>query len=215
MPLNFKKIKINNENIGFFRFKKLGNEYLLTNDVTYINLKEEDFKNFLEGKLNKESEVFKELAGKGFVKNRFPTSNIIKRYCSRYHFLLKRGVALHIIVVTKRCNHLCVYCQAGRAELQKEKYDMTENTAKKTVDLIFQTPSNFITIEFQGGEPLMNWEVIKFIIKYAKEKNKIFKKKLNFSLVTNLSLMTDEKYNHLIDNDVYICTSLDEARICT
>jgi len=209
MFLNFNKLKINNENIGFFKFKKLGNEYLLTNDVTYTNLKEEDFKNFLEDKLDKESEIFKELASKGFIKNHFPTNNIIKRYCDRYHFLLNRGVGLHIIVVTKRCNHLCVYCQAGRAEFQNEKYDMNEETAKKTVDLIFQTPAKSFTIEFQGGEPLLNWKIIKFIVEYAKTKNEIFKKRLNFSLVTNLSLMTDDKYKYLIDNNINICTSLD------
>ena len=105
---------------------------------------------------------------------------------------------MHIIVVTKRCNHLCVYCQAGRAEFQNEKYDMNEETAKKTVDLIFQTPAKSFTIEFQGGEPLLNWKIIKFIVEYAKTKNEIFKKRLNFSLVTNLSLMTDDKYKYLI-----------------
>ncbi len=209
MSLNLNEVKIDNESLGFFRFKKLGNEYLLTNDVTYVYLSEQEFKKFLENKLNNESSAFKELAKKGFLKNHFSKERIIERYCKRYHFLRNRGVSLHIVVVTKRCNHLCVYCQAGRAEFQDKKYDMTEETAKKTVDLIFQTPARNITIEFQGGEPLLNWNIIKFIIEYAKTKNEIFKKNLNFSLVTNLSLMTKDKYMYLTNNGINLCTSLD------
>ena len=52
--------KIDNS-VGFFRFKKLGNFYLLTNDIEFIKLTEKDFSDFLNGKLDKEDVVFKEL----------------------------------------------------------------------------------------------------------------------------------------------------------
>jgi len=200
--------KIDNS-VGFFRFKKLGNFYLLTNDIEFIKLTEKDFSDFLNGKLDKEDVVFKELWQKGFIKGGIAENKIVSRYRQKNSFLLRKGVGLHIIVVTKRCNYLCVYCQAGSPELQKEIYDMTEEVAKKTVDLIFQSTNNHITIEFQGGEPLINWKVVKFIIEYANMKNKTHKKNLGFALVTNLSLMTDDKYDYLVENNINICTSLD------
>ena len=201
--------KINKDKVGFFRFKKLNNFYLLTNEVFYIKLLEADFQNFLNGTLDEESDLYKELASKGFVKDKIDIKNLTRLYRVKNNFLLKKGVSLHIIIITKRCNHLCVYCQAGSPELQQDIYDMKEDVAQKTVDLIFQSPNNYITIEFQGGEPLINFKTIKFTIEYALEKNKQAKKDLNFSLVTNLSLMTDEMYDYLVESKVNLCTSLD------
>jgi len=208
MSLDFDKIKINKEKVGFFRFKKLNDFYLLTNDISLVELSEQEFKNFLEGTLDEKEKVYSQLVKRGFIKDKTSHQTIIDEYRIKNRFLFSMGASLHIVVVTKRCNQLCVYCQAGSSELQKD-YDMTKETAKKVVDIIFQSKSNSINIEFQGGEPLLNWEVVRFIVEYAKEKNKIAKKRLMFSLVTNLSLMTDKKYNYLILAGVNICTSLD------
>ena len=46
---------------------------------------------------------------------------------------------------------------------------MTCETAKKAVDIALQSPSNYLSFEFQGGEPLTNFETIKYIIEYSKE----------------------------------------------
>jgi len=206
MFINLDKI---NSNVGFLRFKKLGDFYLLTNDIEFIKLTEKDFSDFLGGKLQEDGDIYKELYRKGFMKTGIVENRIALRYRQKHGFLVRKGVGLHIVVVTKRCNHLCVYCQAGSPELQKATYDMTEEVAKKTVDLIFQTPNSYITIEFQGGEPLINWKVVKFIIEYANSKNETCKKNLNFALITNLSLMTEEMYDYLVKNNIHICTSLD------
>jgi len=209
MSIDLSKIKIDKETVGFFRFKKLEDFFLLTNDIRYIKLNEQDFKNFLEGTLDKKSSVFQKLAEKGFIKNCLPLNNMVRTYRKKSDFLFKNGTSLHIVVVTKRCNHLCIYCQAGSPELQDPIYDMTEETARKTVDLIFQGPNPYVTIEFQGGEPLMNWKIIKFIVTYVKEKQKVSNKRIHFGVATNLSLMTDEYFKFLTDNDVSISTSLD------
>jgi His-Xaa-Ser system radical SAM maturase HxsB len=103
----------------------------------------------------------------------------------------------------------CLYCQASSVNPALKEYDMDMKTAKKTVDFIFQSPSKCITIEFQGGEPLLNFEVVKYIIKYAKELNKKHKKEMIMTLVTNLNAIDDEKADYLIKNNVDICTSLD------
>jgi sulfatase maturation enzyme AslB (radical SAM superfamily) len=54
--------------------------------------------------------------------------------------------------------------------MDQKELDMSKETAKKVVDTIFYTSNPSITIEFQGGEPLVNWDVIKFIVEYAEKK---------------------------------------------
>jgi len=103
----------------------------------------------------------------------------------------------------------CKYCQVGRQYKDQQGYDMNIETAKKTVDFIFQSPNDNITIEFQGGEPTLNLPVLKYIVEYAQEKNIEEGKTLEISLVTNMTTMTDELMNYLIDNNVDVCTSLD------
>ena len=209
MSLNLKKIKLNNEKVAFCRFEKLGNKYLVTNDVgAYVFLKPAEFKNFIEGKLKNKSKLYEELKEKGFIGDDFDVDKMVDTYHCYNNFLFS-GTSLHIIVVTLRCNFKCIYCQASSRPLTEKQYDMDIKTAKKVVDNIFKSPSNVITIEFQGGEPLVNWAVVKYIVKYARKKNEKIKKKLLISIVTNLSLMTKEKYDFLTEKEVGICTSLD------
>ena len=209
MPLDLDKIKVNTKKVAFCRFKKLGNKYLLTNDVGFYRiLTPVQFKDFLEGKLDKESEIYQELKEKGFIRDDFDIDEMVDK-CSSCNISSINGPSLHIIVVTLRCNFKCIYCQASRRSIKEKEYDMDVKTAKRVVDIIFESPSKVITIEFQGGEPLVNWQVVKFIVEYAREKNKTEKKKLYISLVSNFSLMTEDKYKFLTEKEVSLCTSLD------
>jgi len=86
---------------------------------------------------------------------------------------------------------------------------MSKETAKKVVDTIFYTNSPSLTIEFQGGESLVNYEVVQYIVDYALIKASHLGKELAFSLVSNLTLMTEDKLSRLLGHWVDICTSLD------
>ena len=195
--------------VNFFRFKKFGQKYLLTNDIGhYIFLTPAQFRDFLSGILNYKSAIYQELEEKGFIKDNFNSDQAISRYRHRDSNLFY-GTTLHIIVVTLGCNFRCIYCQASSRPVEEKGYDMDLNTAKRVVDFIFKSPSPFITIEFQGGEPLVNWPVVKFIVEYARKKNKTEGKQLTISLVSNFSLMSEEKLKFLIKNKVSLCTSLD------
>lgn len=122
---------------------------------------------------------------------------------------LLEPTTLHIFVVSKNCNFNCIYCQAGNLN-QKKDYKMSKETAKKAVDIALQSPSDYLTFEFQGGEPLTNFDTIKYIIEYT-EKVKD-KKQIEYNLVSNLTLLTDEMLQFLKDNNVSICTSIDGNR---
>lgn len=139
-------------------------------------------------------------------------AKIIEDYKKRYGYLFD-GATLHIIVPTLRCNQKCIYCHSSAKQSTDKTYDMDEATAKKTLEFIFQTPSNSITIEFQGGDALINFDLFKHIVLEAKNMNKTFKKNLRIVLVTNLTLMTHEIAEFLCIEDVDICTSLDGPKM--
>jgi len=100
----------------------------------------------------------------------------------------------------------CIYCQAKDDEAIIKKF-MSKDTAEKCVDVALSSPSRFLTFEFQGGEPLANFEVLKHIVLYTEEKKG--SKSITFSLVSNLTLLTEEKLTFLMAHGVGISTSLD------
>jgi His-Xaa-Ser system radical SAM maturase HxsB len=208
--LNLENIKIDKETVAHLRFKKFGDSYLITNDFGKFDyLSKKELTQFLEGSLDEKSNLYKNLYEKGFLKRDLSEMDSLTNCLSCRKSSLLKGPGLHIVVTTLRCNHNCIYCQASSRNMDTDGFDMDKKTAKKVVDRIFETTSKGITIEFQGGEPMVNWEVVEFIVNYGRKKEKDSDKDLNFSLVSNLSLMTKDKFNFLIENGVAICTSLD------
>lgn len=201
--------KIDHKKAGFFRFRRLGAKFLLTNEEgSYAFLDEADFKKFLEGKLEEDSLVCRKLSAGNFFKGQLKSGPAVTKYRSK-RLAISGGPSLHILAITQRCNHRCVYCHASAWGMEKKNADMDVQTAGWALDMIFQTPSPFIAIEFQGGEPLVNWPVVEFVVRQAARKNKKAGKELDLRLVSNFSLMTEDKYKFLIKNKVSLCTSLD------
>ena len=77
--------------------------------------------------------------------------------------------------------------------------------AKKTIDFIFQSPSNYLTIEFQGGETLLNFEIIKYCVEYAQKLNSLQNRNLEFAIVTNLNNLTDNILDFFKLNKMILC----------
>lgn len=111
---------------------------------------------------------------------------------------------LHIFVLTSSCNLNCVYCQAS-THAKGEK--MSKEDARKFVDIALSSPSGVLSFEFQGGEPLLNFETLRFIVEYA-EQNK-GTKEIQFNLVSNLIALDEEILAFLVEHKVHISTSLD------
>ncbi|MCD4694439.1 His-Xaa-Ser system radical SAM maturase HxsB [bacterium] len=207
--MNINHKKINKNNISFFRFRKLGDNYLLTNQAgDFIFLNDNNFKKYIEGELEEDSLVFKDLAKKGFVNKSLDTKRLVKKYQQKNNFLFT-GPILHILVTTLRCDQACIYCHASAKDMCAKDTDMDKKTAKASLDKIFSSPSSTIIIEFQGGEALANWPVVEYVVNRARKKAKETGKELEFSLVSNMNLMDEEKYEFLIDNKVSVSLSLD------
>ncbi len=191
-----------------FRWRKLkNNKIVITNDWGhYLIVNEKEFNKILNGKINKE--LKEELLIRGFIENSLDFNEIFTRWQNSNSYLYS-GPSLHILVLTHRCNHKCVYCQSQAIGPNNKQTDMSFETAKRCVDIAFETTSPTITFEFQGGEPLYNWDVLVKTVRYIREKEKNSTKKVNISVVTNFSLMNETKAQFLLENEISICTSLD------
>jgi uncharacterized protein len=189
------------------RYRRVGSDVLLTSpfgDWTFVTPAE--LARLGGGELS--GALRDKLAARGFVKSALDGHELRERVARKKRFL-SFGPNLHIVVVTLRCNETCVYCHASRADMSATHTDMTPEIAEKTVDFILQSTSPAVTIEFQGGEPLVNFPVVKHVIEYALERNRAYGKQLEFTMVTNLALMDDEKLRYLLEKKVQICTSVD------
>jgi His-Xaa-Ser system radical SAM maturase HxsB len=127
---------------------------------------------------------------------------------SRYRRLAD-FTALHIFVVTLRCEHSCPYCQVSRQTQDTEAFDMSRSTADNALELVFRSPSRAIKIEFQGGEPLLNFDLIRYIVRRASTINLAQQRDLQFVIATNLAVVTDEMLVFCRDYGIHLSTSLD------
>jgi uncharacterized protein len=119
--------------------------------------------------------------------------------------------SLHIIETTKCCNLQCIYCHmSAKQYVQSQTINHLDKiTAGKIIDFIFSTPAKEICIELQGGESLLNFDIVKYIVLYAIKKNRSIKKNLTFSLVTNLITLNKEHCVFIKKHNIALATSLD------
>lgn len=199
---------------NFFNYREMRQKVLLTNDLgRYIFLSKEEFYRFLRDQLDPQEEITQRLMDEFFLYDGSEYEFVERagEAFRMYRRNLFQGAALHIFVLTKQCNQQCVYCQAS-TELERHT-QMSGETAAKAVDIALQTTAQYVTFEFQGGEPLMNFDTLQFIVEYAEEQNQSCGKNLEFSVVTNLMLLDEEKLEFLTKHGVSICTSLDGDEI--
>lgn len=194
---------------AFFRVREVSGSYVVTNaQGDWVILTARDFKSFGEGTVERGTELWERLKAANLIRAEFDVPVAMARLKKRMKFL-DNGPNLHMLIVTLRCNETCVYCHASRADMEAVQTDMSAETAEKSIELALGSSSAFITIEFQGGEPLVNFTVVKHAIEYGQRRAKEVGKSIEFTMVSNLALMDEEKLSFLLDYKVQICTSID------
>ncbi|MDO4472123.1 MAG: thioether cross-link-forming SCIFF peptide maturase [Bacillota bacterium] len=153
------------------------NKYSDREDVTRDELKLclEDIRELVQtGKLYSE-DTFADSASVFKERSR----NIIKALC------------LH---VSHTCNLNCSYCFASQGKYHGEQALMSYETGKRALDFLMENSGDRTNLEvdFFGGEPLMNWDVVKQLVAYAREQEKLHNKNFRFTLTTNGMLIDDD-----------------------
>ena len=102
-----------------------------------------------------------------------------------------KALCLHI---AHDCNLACQYCFAEEGEYHGRRALMSFEVGKKALDFLIANSGNRrnLEVDFFGGEPLMNWQVVKDLVAYDREQEKLHDKKFRFTLTTNGVLLNDE-----------------------
>jgi len=122
---------------------------------------------------------------------------------------LRSVFGLAIFVVTLRCEHACPYCQVSRQSDDHAAFDMSPAYADAALKLLFASPAREFKIEFQGGEPLLNFGLIQHIVLEAKRLAEVSGKSVSFVITSNLALLTDDVLAFCAEHDILLSTSLD------
>lgn len=117
------------------------------------------------------------------------------------------------LCVSNRCNLRCPYCYVGRESSVEKPSNMSVAVARRTCDFFIsqlrngRTKSGYIT--FFGGEPLLNWGLIKSVVKYVEKKSRKYGLKILFMIVTNGTLIDSRKIDFVRAHDITMGISID------
>jgi uncharacterized protein len=193
-----------------FRFERRQKDYLVSNIVgDFLALTHDEFDRLANLRIAPGDELYEKTYAAHLVTRGGQHAQhqlLALRLRSRMAFL-RHVTPLHIFVVTLRCEHSCPYCQVSRQSTDRSLYDMSEETAQRALQIALDSPSTRIKIEFQGGEPLLNFPLIEKIVLRANAG--AAGKKLDFVIASNLALLTDEHLAFCKEQGVLLSTSLD------
>lgn len=119
-----------------------------------------------------------------------------------------KALCLHI---AHDCNLKCKYCFAGEGEYRGHRSLMSAEVGKKAIDFLIQASQNRrnLEIDFFGGEPLMNFEVVKEIVDYARSIEAKYNKNFRFTITTNGVLLDDEIQAYINEHMHNVVLSID------
>lgn len=170
-------IKMYNESTEDEIVEAMKEKYSSRTDVTESDIREciEDVESLVKAGKLYAPDTFADMAGT--FKQR--SGNVIKALC------------LH---VAHTCNLNCAYCFASQGKYHGDRALMSFEVGKQALDFLIEnsgTRKN-LEVDFFGGEPLMNWEVVKQLVEYARSVEKEKGKNFRFTLTTNGMLIDDE-----------------------
>ena len=178
-------------------FEKLDAEAIISKLSS--KYKEEEIREVIDEveQLKKDGQLFTEDIYQPFVEKFKETrQTVVKALC------------LHI---AHDCNLACKYCFAEEGEYHRRRELMSFEVGKKALDFLVANSGNRVNLEvdFFGGEPLMNWDVVKQLVEYGRSLEEPNNKKFRFTLTTNGVLLNDEIMEYLNKEMSNVVLSLD------
>ena len=119
-----------------------------------------------------------------------------------------KALCLHI---AHSCNLNCSYCFASQGKYHGERALMSFEVGKQAFDFLIANSGTRrnLEVDFFGGEPLMNFDVVKEIVEYGREQEKLHNKNFRFTVTTNGVLLDDEKQEYINKNMHNVVLSID------
>lgn len=195
-----------------FTFTRIAGQEVLVNEVGDMQIVPEGtVRRIVEKNIDEKSDLYKTLHANFFVTDSaiHPLFDILVERLSEKKSFLDNHTALHIFVLTLRCNQNCIYCQASSQQETNYHVSMSKHTMIKSVELMFKSSSPHLTMEFQGGEPSLEYDLLKFGIETAEKINIKEKRHISYVLCTNSINLTDRILELCKQYSVLISTSLD------
>lgn len=112
------------------------------------------------------------------------------------------------LAITTDCNLSCSYCF-----VKKSPDNMELSVAKNCVDLLLLSPGKRKLLSIYGGEPFLNFGIVRLLVDYAQSKARKLNKELTISVCTNFTLATKDKLRFLKERDLRLIVSLAGKRI--
>lgn len=138
---------------------------------------------------------------------RHPSTDALPHYCSDC-------LSSMILQVTQQCNLRCKYCAYSGAYYNRTHNSarMSFETAKQAIDFLLARSheSDHVHVGFYGGEPLLEFDLIKRCVDYIKKS--VEGRTVTFGITTNATLLNDEKIRFLAENDVELTISIDGSK---
>jgi uncharacterized protein len=113
--------------------------------------------------------------------------------------------------VAMDCNLRCTYCYADTGPYGGPRDMMCEGTARDYVDLLLKSSGDTkdVNFTFFGGEPFMNWKVMRATVLYGEQRAREVGKHIHFGVTTNGTLLDEEKIDFVVDHRVQVTVSMD------
>ncbi|MEO8601500.1 MAG: His-Xaa-Ser system radical SAM maturase HxsB [bacterium] len=194
--------------LGFFRWGRVADRTLISTDAgDWALLGEDEFHDLLAGRVVDGHARFAELQGKGFLRDGLDLDALATRMAQRNRHL-RRGPYLHVVTLTRRPDG----AGGNGTAADDTGVDMTTETAAQVAELVLQSTSPSVAVEFQAhaGEPLHNLAALRHFVEVARARNeRSTGKALSLRVLSNFSALNEDIAEWLIANDVRITTSLD------
>lgn len=119
-----------------------------------------------------------------------------------------KALCLH---VAHDCNLKCDYCFAAQGNFKGDRSLMSLETGKRALEFLVENSGNRrnLEVDFFGGEPLMNFQVVKDLVEYGRELEKKYNKRFRFTITTNGVLLDEDKMDFINENMENIVMSID------
>jgi His-Xaa-Ser system radical SAM maturase HxsB len=196
-----------------FRFIRLDqSRYVLTNFAgEYIVTDRDVLVRLVKKSLHPDSDIYGQFQSRHFLidsNNSASLQLLAAKYRTKQAPLVE-FTGLHMFVPTIRCNTSCSYCQVSSKGRSATGCDMTEAIADRAIDFMFRSPSTCLKLEFQGGEPLLNFPLVRYIVERTRALSRQNGRRVDIVICSNLSLISDEILEFCDLHEVCFSTSLD------